>query len=168
MRGFSRAELLLVVALIGGLTTVLLDRLRYYQEAAEKAGMEYTISALRSALRLRLSTLMLEGRAQEARLLARQNPMDWLERKPDNYAGAFTRPAPGSIAAGNWYFDSDKHTLVYLVKNGRYFQPGADGEKRVRLKLILVHTQPATAGAGTKDLPTDSVQLQIDIPYRWL
>lgn len=166
--GFSLFELLVVIALISTLATVLLNRLAYYQEAAEKANMEYTISALRSALRLHIATLMVEGRAQQNILLAQQNPMNWLETKPGNYAGQFANPDSGAITPGSWYFDTADSTLVYLVRHGEYFESTNSGAKRVRLRMQVVPNRPNAANDPFAGQPTDTVKLGLMEPYRWL
>lgn len=170
-RGFSLFELLIAVIAISVLATILLNRLTYYQEVAEKAEMEYTISALKSALRLHLATLMVEGRLQEAAHLAQQNPMDWLERKPANYAGQFADLRANQIAPGSWYFETVDRTLVYLPRHHAYLELPGGGEKRVRLRLELVPNHLVRASGSTVVQgahPSDTVRLSLVEPYRWL
>lgn len=151
-RGFSLLELLIVAVLFEVLATILLERLRYYGEAAEKANVEYTISSIRSALRYKISTLMVEGRMQERALLAHQNPMDWLDVKPTNYVGAFIGVASAKLPPGNWCFDTEKRELVYLPRNAARLQPDALGRRWVRLRGVA---------SG------DAVEIQVD-KFRWL
>ncbi len=166
-RGFSRLELLIVTIMLGVIVTVLLNRFLYYQEAAEKARMEYTASALKSALRLRMASLLVQGRAQEFRLLAQDNPMDWLEQPPDNYLGRLTNPDIEGLQRGNWYFDVSSRELVYLVKQGEYFQPDSSGRKQVRLQIVFAHNQSDLGPEQQAGYPTDSVRLVLVEPYQW-
>lgn len=166
-RGFSLLEFLVGVISIGIIATILLNRLLYYQEAAEKTNMEYTMSMMKSALRSRMASLLIEGRAQEYIRLAQENPMDWLEPKPDNYLGKLANPDPGQLAAGNWYFDSANGTTVYLVGRGKYFQPDTTGQKRVRLRVTFVRNRANSQSNHDPIEPTDTVALSLVEPYKW-
>ena len=68
-------ELVVVVCIIGVLGAVLLDRLRFYQEAAEKAAMEYNVGALKSALQLRVAAMLVRGEERNIESLANANPI---------------------------------------------------------------------------------------------
>lgn len=162
-RGFTLFELVVLSVLISILAMVLLNRLIYYQELAEKADMEFKAAELKSGLRMRMAKLLIEGRAQEYGSLAQENPFDWLEKMPGNYVGQIADGNFKTIPAGNWYFDTASHTLVYLVKHGDYFKPDSTGEKRVRFQVKLVRNPP---GVGV-DQPFASVNLALVEPYQW-
>ncbi|HZW22010.1 type II secretion system protein [Noviherbaspirillum sp.] len=159
--GFSLLELMIVVSLVGVLATVLLDRLRYYEEAAEKANVEYTISAIKSVLRYKLATLMLEGRMQECAALVGQNPMEWLDAKPENYAGTGT-----NFPHGNWYFDNTNRALVYAPRSSHYFQTDAQGARQIRLRVAKVTQKADGPSTGSCQEAGDSVEIQVQ-RYRW-
>ncbi|HYC42828.1 MAG TPA: hypothetical protein VEB70_07560 [Noviherbaspirillum sp.] len=146
-RGASLLELLIAVSLLGALAAVLLTRLAQLEAAAERAYVDYTVSALKSALRLRVAQLMLEGRMQEVVRLAGSNPMDLLEPKPNNYAGTF---ASGAQAAhsGNWYFALDTGELVYVLKNTRHL--GESNPRTVSIRLERVGSAAEMAGAEVR------------------
>jgi len=166
--GFSRLELMVAVLVIAILAGILLERLLHYQEMAEKARMEYAISSIKSGLRQRMASLLVAGRAQDYRLLAKQNPMDLLEGKPDNYAGELTAVDGEQLASGTWYFDQEARALVYLVRRGAHFQSAGAGRKRVRLKIVIVqNSAEAGKGSGSEDDPVNSVAIEIVEPYRW-
>lgn len=160
-------EFAVAVAAIGILSGILLNRLHYYQELAEKADMEYTIGAIKSALSLRMATMLVDGRAQEFNLLAQENPMDWLEETPRHYRGRIANNIGGQTSAGGWYFDSDTRSLVYVVENGDHFQPNSDGRKRVRLRVISLRNQPSPTLDDGAAQATDSVALSLIEPYKW-
>jgi general secretion pathway protein G len=164
-RGFTLLELMLVVLIIGVLGVVLLDRMRYYQEAAEKAAMEQTVTHLRSALRLQIAERLVRGNGQMAALL-QANPVDWLTPPPNNYVGERFAPKAGEIVGGNWYFDLKDRQLVYLVGLGRHFSPDPLGRKQVRFALrpVAKSTQEQTSAAANE---IQGIVLAEVVPYRW-
>lgn len=164
--GFSSFEFVIVCALFGVLGAVLLDRLAYYQEVAEKAYFEYTVSALRNALRAHVATLMVEGRFQDSLLLAGQNPMSLLESMPDNYLGESPPLTPECFVTGNWYFDAGNGTLVYLVKTGRSFESANHGNKTVRLAMVRVGARVRIADSDGPGMG-DGIELRVVEPYTW-
>ena len=83
-RGFTIFELVVVMVIASVLAIILLNRLWYYQEVAEKAAMEMTVMNMRSGLRLRIADLMMQGRMNEMAQLVQENPINWLETLPAN------------------------------------------------------------------------------------
>lgn len=163
--GFSLLELLVVVTSIGLLGGVLLERMLFYQEQAEKAAMEQMAGALRSALRLQIAERLPKGRQGMAELVG-QNPMDWLLGKPANYRGE--RTGAGTAPGGSWYFDPSTKNLVYVVGNGRHFTPNAAGRKTVRYQVrALVSGKPQAAQNSVDKQAIDGVTLVLLEPYRW-
>lgn len=168
VHGFSLLELLVAAILAAVLAFVLLNRLSYYREAAEKANVEYTISELKSALRIEMATMLVQGRVHDYELLARQNPMDWLEEKPANYhRPGLKNSAPEIQQAGYWYFDPIEHSLTYWVVHGDYFKPDKSGQKRIRLQVKLVRDESSSALDRNGDKPIVSVHLNAMEPYHW-
>ncbi|MBZ0105786.1 MAG: prepilin-type N-terminal cleavage/methylation domain-containing protein [Sulfuricella denitrificans] len=166
--GFSLLELMVVAALLAVLAGLLLNRLHYYQEAAEKMNMETTVGTLRSALLLKIAEYMTAGKSIEYEQIAQENPIDWLEIKPPNYAGAFSGPPPDTMPRGSWYFNSTGRTLVYQVNNGRYFMPDSHGEKQARFRLVLIRgVIQGREALGDFPMPASGVKLEAVEPYRW-
>lgn len=164
-RNMLLMEVLVATVVIGIVATMLLSRLAYYQEMAEKANMEMTVAAVKSALRMRLAGMMLEGRAQEYPRLAEQNPMDWLEERPANYRGELPNAASLSELEGNWYFDRSARRLVYFVKYGANFKTGQGGDKSVSVRVILIY-QPLANASESATLVTGA-HLQNLHAYEW-
>ena len=65
-RGFTIFELVVVIVIASVLAIILLNRLWYYQEIAEKTAMEMTVMNMRSGLRLRIAELMMRDKMSEA------------------------------------------------------------------------------------------------------
>lgn len=133
--GSKLFEFVWVVLLVGVLSMVVLDYMLRYIEVAEKSAMENTVVNLQSALRLRLMEALLHNDVEEVVRLANENPINWLQEVPRNYAGEFDDPEPGVVAEGKWYYDLKSKELVYLVDSGREFTPGPDGRKWVRWRI---------------------------------
>jgi len=92
--GFTLIELIIVICIVALCAGLLLERLRFYQEAAEKAAMEYNVGAVKSALQLRVAALLVRGEERKIESLARINPIDWLMEPPPGYRGEFRAPQP--------------------------------------------------------------------------
>lgn len=123
-----------IIAVFAGL---LLNRLHYYQEVVEKNNMEATVKALQSGLRLEMARALMAGQKIDYRRLARENPMNWLDRKPPNYLGEYRRGA-GALAKGAWYFDAVNRELIYLPAMDGHFVPDSKGQIRVRYRVELL------------------------------
>ena len=154
----------LVFAIFSG---VLLERLHYYQEVAEKTEMEMTIRSLRNGLRARVAMLQIEGRFQQVGRLVDENPMEWLEQKPKNYLGVVRANAARGLAGGNWYFDPDSKMLVYLIRSGEHFLADAGSRKQVKLKVRIVQSSTAQEQKLSKVDAGTGIVLQVEEPYRW-
>ncbi|RZI43051.1 type II secretion system protein [Herbaspirillum sp. HC18] len=167
-RGFSLLELAIVVIVMSALAAIMLDRLQYYQEAAEKAKVEYTISAMKSGLRSRMAHMLIEGRSQEYMFLAMDNPINWLESRPANYLGELSEEESDTLRPGSWYYNPATRTLVYAVKFGKYLEPDSVGKKRIRLRVEFKKNFP-TVSSQANDMvhQTDSVALELVEKFKW-
>jgi general secretion pathway protein G len=131
--GSGYFEFAVVAIIFAVLTGVLLQKLQFYQEEGERLAVQQVVTSLRAALAGRAASLYLRGNEAEIVALASQNPMDWLERRPQNYAGEFDAPKPGAVAEGQWYFDRSTTTLSYLLNKREIF--GGSGAKRLNFKV---------------------------------
>lgn len=160
--GFTLLELVVVISLVAVLAAFFLDRALDNLEVAERVAMENQVRAISAGLNLQLAGLIAKGREREIARLARENPMDWLATRPENYLGEMDTEPAGEAAAGHWYFDRGSFELVYLVRRGERFVPDPAGRKRVRFQVRLVHDHrdsPAKEPVGAVFQPV--------VPYRW-
>jgi len=127
---FEFAVVAIIFAILCG---VLLQKLNFYQLEAERIAAQQVVTSLRAALATKSASLYLKGKEAEMLALARQNPMDLLERPPQNYAGEFSGQDLGSVQAGQWYFDRSTSTLSYLLNEHSFF--GESGAKRLNFKV---------------------------------
>jgi general secretion pathway protein G len=166
-QGFSLIEFLVVVVVVSIVSAILLDRVKFYQQQAEKTTMEATASAIQAALHMRMAGYLASGRNLEIARLVNENPIDWLARKPDNYAGAFDGLGASDVPEGSWYFDLTDRTLVYRVRYGRAFVPDRDGKKEVRYRASVEYGQlgdtPGLTGLKVLEFrPTRAYHWEID------
>lgn len=133
-RGAGYFEFAVVAIIFAILCGVLLQKMQFYQQEAERLAVEQVVTSVRAALASRVTSLYLKGKEAEMTALAQQNPMEWLERRPPNYAGEFDAPPkPGAVPEGYWYFDRSTATLSYLLNKGSFFRESA--AKRLNFKV---------------------------------
>lgn len=171
-KGFTLIELVVTFTVIAILAGLFLNRIRFYQEQAEKVAMEQVASALQSSLVLQYGHLLASGREAEVKNLATEAPILWLMKKPLNYAGEFSGLTPDAIEPGNWAFDLQTRELVYVPYRTEYFTPGKDGRKWVRYRARLVHEPvrgvAAKVGENNAALELSGVLFEAVEPYQWL
>lgn len=161
-RGFNLFELVVALALIAALAAVLLDRLAYYQEMAEKAAMDSTLRVLKTGLQIRLAELIIGNRQGEAAALETEDPMRWLDPPPVNYAGAYREPPN----FGKWYFDAKARQLVYVVSQGNRLELAASADsQQIRFRTQLLKDRVNVAGGAVESVT--GVTLTPVTPYRW-
>jgi len=166
-KGFTLLELIVVIVIIMVMMGLFLNRMPFYQEQAEKAAMEQVSGALQSALVLRFSALMVRGGAErDISVLATDNPVNWLQQKPRNYAGEFYDPSPRAVAPGQWMFDLKSRDLIYVVNHGDYFTPGKDGKKWIRFHSRLVY-DPVAGEAASGRQEVAAALFEPTEPYHW-
>lgn len=164
-RGFTLVELVVVTSVVALTAGILLDRILYYQEMAEKVSMQQTVRALRVSLQLQVANLIVQNRVDELPTLANQNPMKWLAQAPDNYAGEFVSIGKGSVVPGQWYFNTEGKSLIYLVHNGTNFRSESVDPKQViyQARVIRSEAEQGVDGAGA----VEGVVLEQVNAYEW-
>lgn len=163
--GASRFELLLAVGVVAVVGGVLLERVGFYQEYAEKVAVDLTIAGMRAGLRSQVAGLLIADRASEIQTLADRNPVSWLAHPPENYLGEMDAP-PEDEARGNWYFDTKRRELVYTANNRRHFTPSVYRDYTVRVRPMRVRAAqpPPASGAGREP---EWVVLVVVNDYGW-
>ncbi len=163
--GFTLVELIVVVCIVAVSAVLLLDRLQFYQEAAEKAAMEQQIAALKSAVLLRAAAMLLRGEERNIESLGRVNPISWLMEPPPGYRGEFRSPNV-AVPRGSWYFDATRLELVYVPSLDDHLQPGPDGSKRLRFR-VQIEFEPVDPDSGQKRRSLAATRVVAVTPYIW-
>lgn len=162
-RGFSLLEFSVVAVVLAVLFGVFLERLTYYQEAAERARFESELQIFKTGLQLRMAELISTNREHQVRQLETENPLRWLDRKPAHYAGEY----PDRPEAGVWYFDSVARELVYVVNQDRFLT--VDSRKRpkqLRFRARISYQPVDAPGGRVRGLA--GVTLEPVNLFRWL
>ena len=112
-RRSRQLELGIAVAMIALFSVFLLKALSQLQEESEKLLVELTIRHINIGLTVEQRRYMIAGREAELALLARSNPIMWLEKPPAGYMGARVCATEGLLAPGQWCWDADSRMLFY-------------------------------------------------------
>lgn len=158
IRGASWLELAVVLLVFSVIAAMLANRLLYYEEVAEKTGVEYVATILRSALKERMGELIIQNREVDIPGLVDQNPFAWLEKPPSSYCGEVELEPGPEMQTGCWYFIRKDRQLTYLVRNGANFLPDSLGRKRIRYRLSVLRKN---------GMVTPSAELRLVEQYRW-
>lgn len=166
-KGFTLIELVVVITIVVVMMGLFLDRARYYQGQAEKAAMETVAGTIQSALTLQFGRVLTRGKASDAGALAQDNPVNWLQKKPHNYAGEFYDPTPLSVESGKWMFDLKSRELIYVVRNADHFKPGKDGKKWIRFHVVVSRESSRLPSVQDAQPEVTGVLFEPVEPYSW-
>jgi general secretion pathway protein G len=166
-RGFTLIELVIVITLIVVLMGLFLNRALFYMEQAEKTAMDEVAGAIQSALAMQYGQILTRGKPSDIGALAKDNPMNWLQKKPRNYAGEYYDPTSAAVGSGRWVFDLRSRDLIYVVRSASYFKPGKDGKKWVRFH-VAINYEPSRL-PSLQNAPHELTGLVFEPvePYSW-
>jgi general secretion pathway protein G len=119
--GFSLFELAVAAAVLALVAGILLQRLVYYQDEAERTGVQLQLANMRTALHYKALQAALHGSPESMAALSGANPVAWLERAPVNYRGEIDDGRVSELIPGNWYFDRARRNLVYVFSSKKSF-----------------------------------------------
>jgi len=152
------------VAVVLVFAGVLLERMLFYQEVAEKARMELEVTTLKLALQVRIGAQIAEHQPVDYPALARENPVRWLDAPMAGYRG---EPGPEEaklLPGASWYFDRQALELIYLPRLDLHLHAEGGGRKRVRFRVQQLR---ASAGARKDDAAMIGLRLAPVEAYRW-
>jgi general secretion pathway protein G len=169
LRGASLLEFMVVVVVAGILIAILLDRLAFYREAAEKVALQTTVLELKTAVRERVIELMLKQREADMAGMLDANPVPWLSYPLRDYRGEKPAPSWSDVPPGSWYFDTSSRELVYKRRSNRLLE-----REQVREDMLLrfrvtasQQSMPKEHGASGRGR-VEGVTLAMQSPHTWL
>ena len=166
-KGFTLLEMVIVIAMIGYLGIIVLDRLWKYRIYAEEAAVVATVGNIRSALGLEFAKLVVRGQAKKNVLLENTNPILLLSQKPHNYIGEF-KDNRTIKKTGVWYFDTKEASLNYIVSYPENFNSKVPGIKRTRHQLKVIFTDNNNNKRFNKGIDDiNGLDLVAKESYRW-
>ncbi len=166
-QGFTLIELVVAIIIIMIMMAILLNRVRYYQEQAEKTAMEEVAGALQSALLLQYGQLLTRGQASDIAALVSDNPMSWLQKRPRTYVGEFFDPLPNSVVDGSWLFDLKSRDLIYIPRNHDNLRPNKEGKTWIRFH-VTTHYETSRLPSLQDAPPTlTGILFEPVEPYVW-
>lgn len=162
-KGFTLLEFGVAGVILSVLAFILLDRLAYYQDYAEKTAVEMTVMNMRSGLRYRVADMLLHGHEAELPHLVDENPVKWLASNPPQYVGEANALNWSDLPPGSWGFDKHRREIIYRVKGRQYFVSAKSDEQGLRLHIRLLKGTPSQAGQER----VVGAELVLVENYRW-
>lgn len=161
MRGFSLLELGVVAIIFGVLAAVLLQRLAFYQDEAERAGAQLLVANMRSALYGKVLEATVQQDSAQLAGLAGVNPVGLLERVPENYKGELDALAANHLEPGYWYFIRDSRMLVYVFTGKKSFPADSNLRWYFKVEFSRLPTKNAKPD-GAHDQNGSVALIQVD------
>lgn len=159
-------ELVVVICLVAVLAGIASNRLRYYQELAEKAAMDLTLSAMTAGLRYRVAGILINSSVRSAAVLERTNPVSFLQETPRGYLGEFLAPEVHADA-GSWYYDSGRFEIVYVPLITDHLAIEGRGTGRLRFRVRLVYDRPINVKVSDDQPMIVGVRIAPVVNYKW-
>ena len=113
-----------MIAIIGVLVTVALNRLLPYMDEAERVSVLRVEGQLRSSLMMEAAERIVRGQAASITQLEGSNPFNLLAEPPKNYLGEISDGHPAQAATRHWYFEKGAQRLVYRLGEPYSLQAG--------------------------------------------
>jgi hypothetical protein len=165
--GLSAVELSIALVLLAVLSAVALNRIWAVQADAERVGLEYFVGSLRSAVGIKVASLVARDDLAGIAALADSNPMDLLSERPRNYRGVRAGNESKAVEGGEWYFDGTSRMLVYRIRNAEIFRGGFRPPAEARFLLVPVYEDRNRNGRFDTGDAIQNVRLEAVRPYHW-
>lgn len=178
-RLFRFVILAILILIFIGVATLKIWELRI---AAERIGVMHNLGALRSALGIRLSEIVLKEGVPALAQLHLSNPIALLQGEgdeapynlmagiaPQNYLGEFTSDeAPQQ--SGVWYFDLDQKILIYrVIFTDHFISSNEEQPDTVRYQLqVRYHDSNGNGRFDPLSETATGVSIEPQDHYTWL
>lgn len=140
--GLSLLEFTLAALIVTVLVVLAFDRVAAIRGDMERARVQHTVAAMRSALALEFASLVVDDGLGQLQSHDGSNALELLAPPPAEYRGERSQ-ADGAVEPGSWYYARDPGVVVYRP---RY--PFAFGGGRERLYWRVIAGRDSDGGAG--------------------
>jgi len=167
-RNLSRLELALMITVIALLITIAINRTSVLFVEAERLSVDMTLNSLRNGIIYYTAERMMQGQMRQLAKLDGANPVGLVIVAPKGYRGALKPGQAQKLKPGDWYFDTVRGVLVYLVVNRDHLRLENGGRGRLEFRLGLDFRD--RNGNGHFDQGVDSINglgLVTVTPYHW-
>lgn len=193
-RNLSRLELvaawIVILVLIGSFTRYMF----VVFARAEQTMVERTVMNINTALKYQIGMARMKGDHEYIGRIASGNPVEHIRSfnpaytleadgmemaqslatlpavsAPSNYGGEIDGTDLDSVRQGNWYYNKQDGTLVYIIRNDEYFVTDVEGPPRLRYRLDIEFED--INDNGKFDPATDSLRgigLNSVDTYKWI
>ncbi|MCP5168584.1 MAG: hypothetical protein H6999_02355 [Hahellaceae bacterium] len=151
--GNRRLTVWITISLISVLAFLLLRALDREVARAEQAGFRMVVAQVESVLAVKTAELVAKDQRNNLKNFVNHNPMDWMNPPPMNYSGIVTEAGSGgasyhNMAAGHWYFDPQRHLLVYMPADTQGFvRIAGEVDSFIQFKVTLDFLDRNSSGA---------------------
>jgi general secretion pathway protein G len=129
-------EVVVALVVIGVLLGAVLGRLEEYRRQMRVAVALQQLSAMRTAMLLKMTQLHAQGRSAEINNLVGANPITWLGAPPANYLGELSNPDEQDVPSGHWFYEKTTKTLVYVLNQRKTFPQITPKRMKFQVKLL--------------------------------
>lgn len=157
-RGLTIFEFSVVLAVIGAIAAIGLQRYIELQELAEKAQVEATLRNIQSGLAQEMARRIIAGQDGQVDDMVGSNPVRWLARPPERYQGESIGVAQ-ELPPGAWRFDLERKELHYQPNFSRnlYLEGGTKSLRWQVRRPKINEPRPFLAPVGVMAVA----------PYQW-
>lgn len=141
-RGLSLLEFTLAALIVAVLALLAFERIAAVRGDMERARVQHTVAAMRSALALEFAGLVVDDRLGQLHRHDGSNALELLAPPPARYCGERTQAA-AAVDPGSWYYARDPGVVVYRPRYPFAFDGG-----RERLYWRVVAERDVNGGAG--------------------
>lgn len=159
-----RFELVFVVVFIALLCTLLANRFAAYQQAARLTRLNLDIASMRRGLGYAMLHAVTQGGWTAIRRLAGTNPVKYLQSPLSGYIGTRTDSSPSAVSPGHWYFDPQRHLLIYRLHRVTDYPGALAHPPRVEFAIIFIPRRGSDGSQGNLQLVEISAHSAIPLP----
>lgn len=145
--GFSLFELAVTLTVLLILSAVFFSRFAGYREQAEDVVVQQLVANMRASLAVRVAQLQGVENIAGIRALAEANPLNLLEKYPQNYGGEVGVEDVKKLPEGKWYFLKEERMLIYVLNHRN--SVAIKGQKSLNFKVKLLHSSNKAAQEAT-------------------